>query len=576
MRDAHCTYAGERRKRRSTYSSFTGRRPSPATIIAGGRLRGPSTTEDSVTLGQSQSQSHIQHGSIPVNDNGTSYHLSASDCLDHVAGAKLSRDLQQPIASAMSIDFPSPDPTDVACSPSSHSAVPSSSSLLDRILQGNDMEHTRTPNPAVWMRTGQGDEYTGPSSGISMISDLGLKWIRRHVPDSCELYESIHDIRNTLLSLLTLPKCTPPDSPSPSFNGPGRCLTSVPSSIIETYVDFYFTAVQTLFPVLDRQSFQLQLVEYGTNPASPSSWKALFAAVLASGCRAALSQETAEAFKHSSRESWGYFQTALSYESDIIHNATDLMAVQAFAVMTIYAQGLSSPQRVEFTLCSITSRLAQSIGLNRHPSPEWNLSEDEKQHRNRVFWVIYCLDKTIALRCGRPSVIHDDDISCGFPRPSPTTYEYDSSPGIPTERAAEFNYFLCMTKLARICGAVSRKLYSAAALYSTPNQLSGTMDSLLRDLELWKEGVPADIRPGTAFTRLAASRSMSRFQLLVLHSTYYYVQCAIYRRVTPLFTDSQTVHSVFNEATKAKNIEAARSMVLLTKHLDVESFTPGW
>ncbi|KAK7227864.1 hypothetical protein V2G26_000034 [Clonostachys chloroleuca] len=63
--------------------------------------------------------------------------------------------------------------------------------LLDRILKGKDRECTKDRNPALWMRSTDGDEYTGPSSGISTISDLGLNWIRQNVPDSQVLCETI-------------------------------------------------------------------------------------------------------------------------------------------------------------------------------------------------------------------------------------------------------------------------------------------------------------------------------------------------------------------------------------------------
>ncbi|CAH0024658.1 unnamed protein product [Clonostachys rhizophaga] len=228
--------------------------------------------------------------------------------------------------------------------------------LLDRILEGKDRECTKDRNPALWMRSIDGDEYTGPSSGISTISDLGLNWVRHNVPDSQVLCETIQDIRNGVLSHLRQPKCVPQVLP---------LVVSAPF----------------IFPVLDRAKFLSQLETYGTRQSISKnpSWQALLSAVLASGCRAALSAETAEAFKKSGQEAWGYFQNALSFEPRIAHGSTDLMAVQAIAIMTIFAQGLSGPQRLEYTLSSIAARLAQSVALNRHPSPHWSLSEEEQR-----------------------------------------------------------------------------------------------------------------------------------------------------------------------------------------------------
>jgi hypothetical protein len=55
-------------------------------------------------------------------------------------------------------------------------------------------------------------------------------------------------------------------------------------------------------------------------------------------------------------------------------------------------------------LCSSAARLAQSKGLHRQPSRQWKLPAAEVLHRNWTFWAVYCLEKYIALRSGRPSV----------------------------------------------------------------------------------------------------------------------------------------------------------------------------
>ena len=68
-------------------------------------------------------------------------------------------------------------------------------------------------------------------------------------------------------------------------------------------------------------------------------------------------------------------------------------------------QGIASPQ-VEYMLCSLAVRLAEQKGLHRRPHQSWNLTSEEIAGRNRLFWVLYWLDKTISLRSGRHSVRH--------------------------------------------------------------------------------------------------------------------------------------------------------------------------
>ncbi|KAH8894416.1 hypothetical protein GQ53DRAFT_744648 [Thozetella sp. PMI_491] len=50
------------------------------------------------------------------------------------------------------------------------------------------------------------------------------------------------------------------------------------------------------------------------------------------------------------------------------------------------------------------------------------------------------------------------------------------------ETTERFDFFLCFTKLACICGEISRQLYSATALSSPSAQLLGTLDRILWDL----------------------------------------------------------------------------------------------
>jgi hypothetical protein len=84
----------------------------------------------------------------------------------------------------------------------------------------------------------------------------------------------------------------------------------------------------------------------------------------------------------------------------------NIVADDIFIEQTVYAQGLSSPQRLEHTFCTLAAQVAQGLGMHRESLSSWHLTDYEIQERNHLFWVVYILDKTIALRCGRPSVSH--------------------------------------------------------------------------------------------------------------------------------------------------------------------------
>ena len=54
--------------------------------------------------------------------------------------------------------------------------------------------------------------------------------------------------------------------------------------------------------------------------------------------------------------------------------------------------------------------------------------------------------------------------------------------------------------------------------------------------------------------------------------------CSVHRRFSAMFELPETKETALGALRLAdsKYLEAARSMILLTKHLDIESHTPGW
>ena len=547
LRGAKCTYEGERPKRRWTEDDS--RRNSKREWVWFSKNAGNQPVFEEI-----EGISPIQPQTMP----------SSTD------------DAQNPGPSDPHLDFlqtRTHDAPDI--SPRSVAPVlrPEPFTLIDSLLLGDGSHAPQDTSPALWARMSNGDEYTGPSSGISAISDTGLKWIREHVPNSDSLCRVIQEIRNGILNHLRQPKFMPP--PLQLSLGAQSDFVALDHSKIMEYVDAYFSSVQIIFPILDKPTFLEQLAQFGSGPSNTThSWNALLNAVLASGCRASLSDETPEAFQQSGCKAWTFFQKALSYESRIFHDSADLLAAQAFAVMTVFAQGLSSPQRLEYTLCSTAARLAQSLALHCYAPGEWNITERERLERDRVFWVIFCLDKTISLRCGRPAIIQDAEVSCPFPRNIPIKSE-DWASGENPDSVQTLDFFLCFARFARICGRITQDLYSAAALYLPSTELQGKAKDILEQMDSWCTMIPADIKPGKPIGRLCDTSRLSRTQIVVLHSSYYYALCAVYRRFSPMFNRDRNEVSL-PPSTHPTHIEAARSVALLTKHLDVESVTPAW
>jgi len=83
--------------------------------------------------------------------------------------------------------------------------------------------------------------------------------------------------------------------------------------------------------------------------------------------------------------------------------ASSLNRCLAYWEQAYYSQNFGSPC-LEYMLCHNALALALGKGLHRKPTPGWNLTTNERSHRNCLFWALYCLEKQIEKQSGRPSV----------------------------------------------------------------------------------------------------------------------------------------------------------------------------
>jgi hypothetical protein len=123
---------------------------------------------------------------------------------------------------------------------------------------------------------------------------------------------------------------------------------------------------------------------------------------------------------------------------------------------------------------------------------------------------------------------------------------------------------------------VAKRLYSARALDMKSEHLTDTASSLLHDLENWRIGVPNAFRPGSAFRPSALSGNLSLDEGMALHLGYHDMICAIHRRFSPRFQRLGRNGSLGPLDGTPTHVEAAKQMILLTKHLDTQSYTPAW
>ncbi|KAF2127627.1 hypothetical protein P153DRAFT_398225 [Dothidotthia symphoricarpi CBS 119687] len=150
-------------------------------------------------------------------------------------------------------------------------------------------------------------------------------------------------------------------------------------------------------------------------------------------------------------------------------------------IMALLLGAANAVEMCKPSLCwimiSSAAGLCQSLGYHRYQTMK-DESEEERNPKMHVFWMIYMFDKTLSLRLGRASVIQDWDISLPFIVPT----------GKPHEAAGGDGMLTYWVKVARVQGQAYEKLFSPAAFGRSSEDRAQTAAELLHALgQAWFE-----------------------------------------------------------------------------------------
>ena len=436
------------------------------------------------------------------------------------------------------------------------SAVPYTNELKDpeETAPVDQGESILSPQKINW-------EYHGPGSWLSICSEPGVRWVceRTGVTD---FTESARDLTQDWTRRLNLKR----DS----------TRTKAPELDIKTawqYCTAYFEdSYDAVFGVVQRPAFEARLrshFEHYISVEDDPSWYALRNTVYASGCRIVLSKDHTTTFSDAQVQGWQYFEHALSVLMELELAPTGLSAVQALTAMTFYVEGLGSPA-LEYMLCANAARLAQAKGLHRQPSRSWRLPESEIIQRNWLFWTIYCVEKLIAYRSGRPSAIDDDDITCQVPN------------SVVAGSAMNLEVLTAYVHHAQISSMISRKLASAKAFQKSPSVLIQTVQDLSQQLQHWRDSLPlflqmerpirsTELPPNVQVLHVVKIRFLYNGSLMAIHPTF------AYPWISAMFGSGQS-QALRNQISISSNAvaSAARSLILAVRYINIDVASPQW
>jgi hypothetical protein len=215
-------------------------------------------------------------------------------------------------------------------------------------------------------------------------------------------------------------------------------------------------------------------------------------------------------------------------------------------------------------------RMAYSIGLHQKLD-DFGLGEAEINQRRNVFWIVYIMDKVLALRLGQPGVMNDDDIGVDLPREHKKFSYYPDG-------SRAYDIFRCQVQLAKLESRVYTELYSAKAHKRPALERLRSVGQLDKDLQDWRMTVPIEIRPDE-FIRCSQEQLppvfQMQFEFFNCVSTIHRV--SVHHRGPWTKEDpTQTASSLHNPqlyprvySSQAICLAAARSTIKLLQYIDV-------
>ncbi|KAL1892399.1 Transcriptional activator [Sporothrix stenoceras] len=231
---------------------------------------------------------------------------------------------------------------------------------------------------------------------------------------------------------------------------------------------------------------------------------------------------SAEADDNDRPPGFGYFAHALALLPDV-HEPGSILGVETLAYVGYFLQNMNR-RDAAYLYIGVALRMAISLGLHQEAPSSLALSEPDREHRRRVWWSIYSLDRILSLKSGHPIAILDEDIGVNMPK---------QLPGEPVDSPVVM--LRCYTELSRILGDITTLIYrrtaptasSATPLSPTAAKGKGlhtgtslvtTIHAILQSLTQWEEALPRSLRldpdRGSKLSRESISMYLHYYQCI--------------------------------------------------------------
>ncbi|KXG46781.1 Transcription factor [Penicillium griseofulvum] len=179
-----------------------------------------------------------------------------------------------------------------------------------------------------------------------------------------------------------------------------------------------------------------------------------------------------------------YFAKAWSL-IQIAPERPSMIHIESLLLLAFYCQFLNRFHSA-YVLIGNALRLGLSIGLNYNIPQTQNLHPVAREHRVRIWWTIYVLDRYWGSKSGFPVQIHDEDIHVDPPSISASETYHD--------QFSDAAYQVAAIELAKIIGDTTGEIYCRKISAET---FLHREQRLLTQLKQWVQSLPDHLRLST-------------------------------------------------------------------------------
>lgn len=214
----------------------------------------------------------------------------------------------------------------------------------------------------------------------------------------------------------------------------------------------------------------------------------------------------------------------LSVLSNLVTRDQDLIGAQAILGLVMLFNAGPNP-RPASTLIAVAFKLSHRLRLHTRSGND-GFDESMALERDRVFWIMYFLEREINLRLRDPYLQQDDDMDVALPAFNDTNDRI--SIVLAPDGVTWLNLLLCRVDLSRIQAQAYHSLYSVRAERFSRKERKAALADLDLTVHAWKDSIPVQFRPEMLSEAGFGSNVRFLVHLYFIYYHLFYVAHGIY------------------------------------------------